>query len=54
MTLWRLEKAGKFPARRRLGMNSVAWLEEDVNTWIASRPAIGQSSGGAIQSVSTA
>ncbi len=40
MTIWRLEKDGKFPARRTLGMNSVAWLEDDVNTWIASRPAV--------------
>jgi len=38
MTLWRLEKAGHFPARRRLGPNSVAWLESDVTAWIESRP----------------
>ena len=24
MTIWRLEKAGEFPARRQLGRNSVA------------------------------
>jgi prophage regulatory protein len=40
MTIWRLEKAGKFPPRRRLGVNSVAWLEGDVDAWISSRPAI--------------
>ena len=38
MTLWRLEKAGHFPARRQLGANSVAWLESDVTAWIESRP----------------
>jgi len=27
MTIYRLELAGKFPKRRRLSENSVAWLE---------------------------
>jgi len=30
MTLWRLEKVGRFPTRRRLGDHSVAWLESDI------------------------
>jgi prophage regulatory protein len=38
MTLWRLEKAGDFPTRRRLGLNSVAWLDSDIAAWIESRP----------------
>ena len=38
MTLWRLEKAGEFPTRRRLSSNSVAWLESDIAAWIESRP----------------
>jgi prophage regulatory protein len=38
MILWRLEKAGDFPIRRRLGSNSVAWLESDIAAWIKSRP----------------
>jgi prophage regulatory protein len=36
-TIWRWEKAGKFPARRRLGPNIVGWLESEVDEWIASR-----------------
>jgi prophage regulatory protein len=40
MTIYRMEKAGGFPRRRRLGTNSVAWIESDVNTWIESRPPI--------------
>jgi prophage regulatory protein len=40
MTIYRLERSGHFPKRRRLGQNSVAWLEEDVALWIASRPAV--------------
>jgi prophage regulatory protein len=38
MTIYRLELAGKFPSRRRLAENSVAWLESDVVQWIDSRP----------------
>jgi predicted DNA-binding transcriptional regulator AlpA len=38
MTIYRLELAGKFPNRRRLGENSVAWLESDLAAWAESRP----------------
>lgn len=34
-----LEKAGKFPSRRVLGPRSVAWVEAEVEAWIASRNA---------------
>ena len=37
-TLWRLERRGAFPNRVRLGANSVGWLEDEVQSWIASRP----------------
>jgi len=39
MTIYRLEGAGNFPRRRRLGAHSVAWLESDVSHWVATRPA---------------
>lgn len=39
MTIYRLEKAGQFPARRRLSPNSVAWLEDEVLNWLQSRPS---------------
>jgi prophage regulatory protein len=38
MTIYRLELAGKFPKRRRLSENSVAWLESDIAAWADSRP----------------
>jgi prophage regulatory protein len=38
MTTYRLELAGKFPKRRQLSENSVAWLEADISQWIDSRP----------------
>jgi prophage regulatory protein len=33
-TIYREEKAGRFPHRLRLGGNSVGWLESEVNEWI--------------------
>lgn len=35
----RLEKAGKFPKRVNLGLNRVAWVEEEINEWIEARIA---------------
>ena len=47
-TVWRLVKAGEFPAPIRLHGNAVAWREQDVNEWIKSRPlaTTEQESGG--------
>lgn len=36
-TLYKLIKAGEFPAQKQLGLRSVGWLENDVNAWIESR-----------------
>jgi len=33
----RLEKAGLFPKRIRLGQNRVAWLLSEINDWIDER-----------------
>ena len=30
----RLEKAGLFPKRVRLGQNRVGWVEDEINQWI--------------------
>lgn len=37
-TLWRWEKDGVFPRRRRLSPSIVGWLESEVDAWLASRP----------------
>jgi prophage regulatory protein len=31
MTIYRYEKNGEFPKRRRIGMNSVRWLDQDID-----------------------
>ena len=33
----RLEAAGQFPKRIKLGVNRVGWLEEEVLDWLQSR-----------------
>lgn len=38
-TLWRLERENQFPKRKRIGKNSVGWLESEIDEWIASRAA---------------
>jgi len=37
-TVWKLIRDGKFPAPRRLGPRSVAWLVSDIESWIRTRP----------------
>jgi prophage regulatory protein len=36
-TIWRLERRGEFPRRHRISTNAVAWIEEEVMTWIRTR-----------------
>jgi|GEM_PF-1293024 len=34
VTIWRMEKDGKFPKRLRLGGNSCGWLESEIDGWV--------------------
>ena len=36
-TIWRLERAGKFPKRIQLGGNSVGWLESEIIEWLEKK-----------------
>lgn len=38
VTLWRLEKSGKFPQRVNLTASRVGWIETEIDEWIESRP----------------
>ena len=38
-TRWRLERAGKFPNRRRISTNAVGWLASEINAWMTEQPA---------------
>lgn len=37
-TIWRLEKAGKFPARINITDSRIGWSEAEVDQWLESRP----------------
>ena len=37
-TVWRREKDGQFPRRRRLGANIVAWRSDEIEAWIEALP----------------
>lgn len=37
MHIWRLEKAGKFPRRIKLGERRVGWDLDEVIAWIEAR-----------------
>lgn len=39
-TLYRLEESGELPPRRRISANSVGWIEEELDEFIASRPVL--------------
>ncbi len=36
-TIWRLEKAGKFPQRVQLSSNAVGWYEHEIDAWLEQR-----------------
>ena len=36
-TIARLERAGQFPRRRRIGLRSVGWLRIQVTDWIDNK-----------------
>lgn len=39
-TVWRLENEGNFPKRRKLGTNSVGWMESEIHQWLENRPKV--------------
>lgn len=39
ITIYRWEKLGNFPRRRRLGQRTVAWVEAEIDEWCAQRAA---------------
>ena len=39
-TIWRLEREGKFPARRKLSAGRVGWVRSEVDRWAKDRDAV--------------
>jgi predicted DNA-binding transcriptional regulator AlpA len=42
ITIYRWEREGRFPARKHLGPNTVAWDEEEVDEWCKQRSRAAQ------------
>ena len=39
-TIWRLERVGRFPARRRLSAAAVGWMQSELEQWLYDRQAV--------------
>lgn len=39
-TVWRLEREGRFPKRRRFGPGVTGWLSSEIDAWLESRPVV--------------
>lgn len=39
-TLFRLERDGKFPARRQLSPGRVGWVKSEVEAWLLARGSV--------------
>lgn len=39
MQIYRLEKAGAFPRRIKIGRQRVAWVEADIRKWVETKIA---------------
>ena len=37
-TIWRWERSGLLPPRRRIGPNVVGWLAQDIEEFLSTRP----------------
>lgn len=40
VTLWRLEREGTFPRRRKLSGRLVAWRSDEIQEWIEARDPV--------------
>ena len=39
VTLWRWERAGRIPPKRRIGPNVVGWLQSEIDEWFEAKEA---------------
>ena len=39
-TIFRMEREGTFPARRRISSRNVGWVRAEIDAWIQSRAAV--------------
>lgn len=44
-SIYEMERTGRFPKRRRIGLRAVGWLKGDIMQWIAERKTVSQKGG---------
>lgn len=44
-TIYRMIQAGTFPAQVQISPGAVGWRAEEIDAWVASRPAVGAHTG---------
>jgi len=49
-TMWREERAGRFPKRRKLTARIVGWPESEISQWLETRLDNSNSSTDAVES----
>ena len=40
-TIWRLERAGKFPKHIKLSAGATGWKRSDIEAWLEARQTVG-------------
>jgi predicted DNA-binding transcriptional regulator AlpA len=40
VTVWRMEKRGDLPPRRKISQGTSGWLESDLIEWLKERPTV--------------
>jgi prophage regulatory protein len=53
-TIWRWVRAGQFPAPVALGAQRIAWREDVIDKWIATRPIAAAHAGHAARAAMAA
>lgn len=38
VTLWRMEKRGELPPRKKISRSCVGWVSTDIEEWLRTRP----------------
>jgi len=40
VTVWRMEKRGELPRRKKISTRTVGWLESEIKEWLEQRPLV--------------
>jgi prophage regulatory protein len=40
-TIWRMMREGRFPQARLIGKSARAWVDSEIDAWIAARQKVG-------------